>query len=112
MIRLAFATSALLLAALTAFAQPAATERFRGDPVAGRAIALRWCVSCHTLPGVASGSDVAPSFRAIALDRSKDADHLRGFLSHPHWPMPPLQLGRTEIENIVAYLAELSRTND
>lgn len=110
MIRFRLATGALLLAAAAASAQQ--PERFAGDPAAGHELALRWCVGCHTLLGRSAGSDVAPSFRSIAHNPAKDPDHLRGFLSHPHWPMPPLQLSRTEIENVVAYLQELGRAKD
>lgn len=110
MIRMVSGLGALLFAVLTASAQQ--SERFSGDPAAGRAIALRWCVGCHTLPDRAAGSDVAPSFRSIGRDPSKNPDHLRGFLSHPHWPMPPLQLSRTEIENVIAYLQELGQAKE
>jgi len=101
---------AAIVLATTASAQqppPQPSARFGGNPAQGEAIAMRWCASCHTLPGGKSASDVAPSFRAIARDPRKDSDHLRGFLSHPHWPMPPLQLSRNEIENIIAYLQAL-----
>lgn len=65
---------------------------------------MRWCANGHTTPGGSSASDVAPSFRAVARDPLESADHLRGFLSRPHRPMPPLQLSRNEIENVIAYL--------
>jgi mono/diheme cytochrome c family protein len=86
--------------------------RFAGHAAVGKAIALRWCTGCHTLPGHAAASDVAPSFRAIARDPHEDPDHLRGFLSRPHWPMPPLELSRNEIEDIIAYLHTIRHGRD
>ena len=70
-------------------------------------IARRWCARCHAVAGEKSASDMAPPFQVIARTRASDPDRLRGFLSRPHWPMPPLQLSRQEIENIVAYLQSL-----
>jgi cytochrome c len=46
-----------------------------------------------------------PSFATIA--RSRSADQLRAFLSHPHGAMPDLSLTRAEIDNLVGYIETL-----
>ncbi|MBV8457983.1 MAG: cytochrome c [Acetobacteraceae bacterium] len=101
------------LAAVASWANAQAPEQHppaHASASHGAEIAQHWCSSCHLVSSTArAGSDVAPSFRSIAADPSKTPDHLRGFLSRPHWPMPPLQLSGNEIEDIVAYLGTLHR---
>lgn len=88
-----------MMAALAASANVAVAA---GDPAQGRAAAQRWCSSCHAV-GAAGGGDTAPPFAAIARIRSDE--YLRGFLTRPHPPMPPLELSRQDIDDIVAYFA-------
>ena len=78
-----------------------------GDPEIGRAIAERWCASCHVIAPEGSGSDAAPAFPAIAADPGRTAPGLRAFLTEPHFPMPNPQLSRSEIDHIVAYIESL-----
>jgi cytochrome c len=78
-----------------------------GDVEVGRAIAQRWCASCHVVgSGTTGGSDVAPAFGTIAATRTPD--QLRAFLANPHFPMPNPQLSRSEIEHVVAYIESLA----
>lgn len=78
-----------------------------GDPDAGAALAMRWCTSCHVVRQLDSGPVVQgpPTFQAMARERTPDA--LRTFLARPHDPMPPLELSRADIENLIAYLETL-----
>lgn len=89
----------------------AAPAHAAGDADTGRAIADRWCAPCH---GSSDGalrpqalSDRVPTFKAIANDKSRSDDRLRGFLAAPHPPMPNVNLTRDEIENVIAYIKSL-----
>ena len=53
------------------------------------------------------GADTAPPFAAIANDPKRSPDALRAWLARPHPPMPNMNLTRTEISDIVAYLLSL-----
>ncbi len=64
----------------------------------------RWCAPCHQLGDAPSASDAAPTLNQIGDLVRKDPERVRIFLSRPHSPMPPLQLGRAEISDIIAYL--------
>ena|SRR5579883_1323209 len=99
----------VLILASFALAAPAFAQSGKapGDAVKGEAMARRWCAACHLLEGQGKASDVAPAFATIAHNPKKTDDYLRTFLSHPHAPMPPLQLSRGEIEDIVAYFDAL-----
>jgi mono/diheme cytochrome c family protein len=90
-------------------AAPAPAGRLTGDAGRGAAMARRWCRSCHVVDGAQSAADTAPTFRSIARDPHKSPDYLRAFLARPHPPMPPLQFSRGEIEDFVAYFAELAK---
>jgi mono/diheme cytochrome c family protein len=79
-----------------------------GDPVRGEALAKRWCASCH-LPGAnGSATDAAPSFPRVADWAQSHPDDIRTFLTRPHAPMPPLELDRVQIEDMVAYFRKLA----
>jgi mono/diheme cytochrome c family protein len=75
-----------------------------GDPRAGAEVALRWCTACHLVRPAASGPAVQgpPAFQTIARERTTDA--LRAFLTRPHPPMPPIELSRADIDNLIAYI--------
>jgi mono/diheme cytochrome c family protein len=82
-----------------------------GDPAAGRALARRWCDTCHVvdeqqLRGTSTG---APTFAAIAEMKSTTAMALRVFLQTPHGRMPDLHLTRDEINDVTAYILSLKR---
>lgn len=75
-----------------------------GDAEAGADVALRWCTACHLIRPLASGPVLQgpPSFQTMARERSPGT--LRAFLANPHAPMPPIELSRTDIENLLAYI--------
>jgi mono/diheme cytochrome c family protein len=76
------------------------------DAVAGKAIAQRWCVSCHLLDGRV-GRDSAPSLKAVANDPNTTSDRLAAFLTQPHGGMPDLALTQGEINDLDAYIRSL-----
>jgi mono/diheme cytochrome c family protein len=80
-----------------------------GDAKRGEALVTRWCTSCHRLSDDGTASDQAPSIRWIADLAQKKPDYIRTFLNHPHAPMPPLDLDRTEIEDAVTYFREFGK---
>ncbi len=80
-----------------------------GDAVAGRALAIRWCASCHAVEGSRVATDKADPLSAFARDPQFGDDRLRGFLAKPHGRMPELTLSGQEIEDLIAYIASLRR---
>ncbi|NYZ14882.1 cytochrome C [Azospirillum sp. RWY-5-1] len=85
-----------------------ASTSLAADPVAGRGIAERWCLSCHAGPGGRSGSDAAPTLESLGRQRHDRPHWVRGWLTAPHPPMPDVPLTRDEIEDVVAYLESLA----
>jgi mono/diheme cytochrome c family protein len=95
--------TAAVVAAVAACTTPAET----GGPEEGKYLARNWCSTCHTVDVEGTGAKVAPSFITIANDPLRTDTYLRGWLSDPHPPMPQLNLTKTEIDDIVAYLETL-----
>lgn len=96
-------------AALFVLLVAAAPGRAAGaDAAAGAAIAARWCASCHA---VTAGQEPVvvgvPSFADLAA-RADDAT-LSRFLFDPHPTMKGLDLSRTEIAAVVAYIRDQAR---
>ena len=95
-----------LLAALTlVWLAPVAAH---ADPAEGARLAKQWCASCHVIDGTGPSTTMPqgpPSFRTIA--GHLDPDQMRTFLTHPHGAMPDLVLTRDEIQNLIAYIANL-----
>jgi len=75
-----------------------------GDPRAGGDVALRWCTACHLIRPAAGGPAVQgpPAFQTMA--RARTPDSLRAFLTRPHAPMPPIELSRADIDDLIAYI--------
>ncbi|MEO5336674.1 MAG: cytochrome c [Magnetospirillum sp. WYHS-4] len=74
---------------------------------AGRALAVRWCASCHVVEANRGGTDAVAPFQSIA-DRPQTTEAgLKGFLVRPHGQMPDFQLALPHIDAIVAYLMSL-----
>jgi len=74
----------------------------------GNKIVSTWCISCHKAGGTID--DRVPSLVALAADPQHTDGALRAFLMQPHKPMPPLELGTQQIEDIIAYLRTLAPT--
>ncbi|MBM3504097.1 MAG: cytochrome c [Alphaproteobacteria bacterium] len=77
----------------------------------GLVIAQQWCSSCHkVVDGQPSTSDVAPTFASIAQRPDRESAFLRAWLLDPHQPMPKLELSRSDVDDLVAYIFSLSRS--
>ncbi|HTH16543.1 MAG TPA: cytochrome c [Magnetospirillum sp.] len=75
---------------------------------AGADLAARWCAACHVVSPSGAGTDAAPSFAAIANQRSPN--EIRNFLAKPHArPMRGFSLSTREIEDVTAYIASLQQ---
>jgi len=85
----------------------AAVEPVLADAAKGSQLAQQWCANCHVTSSGRAGNvqEGPPSFPTIA--RTKTADQLRAFLSHPHGAMPDLSLTRAEIDDLVGYIETL-----
>ena len=85
----------------------AAAEPVLADAAKGSQLAQQWCANCHVTGSSRAGNvqEGPPSFPTIA--RTRTADQLRAFLSHPHGAMPDLSLTRAEIDDLVGYIETL-----
>jgi mono/diheme cytochrome c family protein len=78
------------------------------DPAHGRALARRWCISCHLVAGNQRQTTTeAPPFSTIARRPDFDAGRLANFLLNPYPRMPNLSLSRTEAADLAAYIGSL-----
>jgi cytochrome c len=94
--RLALGLIGAVVAALPAGAQDAAR---------GQRLAEQWCSNCHAVER--RGSDSVPTLQQIANLPGRDAAVLRTFLTNPHPPMPPFEIARDDIDDLVAYITSL-----
>ncbi len=76
-----------------------------GSAERGQAIVGMWCVGCHSVG--TTTNDRIPSLRVLAANPARTDAAIRVFLMQPHKPMPPLELGTQQIEDIIAYLRAL-----
>jgi mono/diheme cytochrome c family protein len=96
-----------LLLLLRMHGAAAQAQDFAGDAAAGRRLAAAWCSECHVLlPGTAAVSR-GPDLTAVANMPSTTALSLRVFLQSSHRNMPNLILGRTETDDLIAYILSL-----
>jgi mono/diheme cytochrome c family protein len=79
-----------------------------GNAERGQEIVTMWCMSCHKMG--ATTDDRIPSLQALAGNPKRTDGAIRAFLMQPHKPMPPLEIGTQQIEDIVAYLRTLAAT--
>lgn len=98
-----FAMKTLLTALFLIFIAVAASA---ADPIEGRKLAERWCADCHDIDGK-TATDRVPGWRQIVNERNRSTEYIRSFLTHPHGEMPPLQLSRHEIDDLLAYIGSL-----
>jgi mono/diheme cytochrome c family protein len=82
---------------------------FAADAAKGKTIAKRWCAACHLVSAdqTTANADV-PSFAAVAR-KKLPSEQLKAFLVDPHPKMPDMNLTRSEIEDIVAYIRSLDK---
>jgi len=82
---------------------------FAADAAKGEVIAKRWCAACHLVaPDQTRANSDAPSFASIA-HKITSSKALTAFLIDPHPIMPDMNLTRSEIADIVAYIGTLRR---
>ncbi len=95
----------LCAAALFALSEPVAAA----DASRGAGLAMTWCSSCHLVSRDSERQPAAPAptFLSIANDGKKTDAYLKRFIANPHYPMPNLDLGRREIDDLVAYIRSL-----
>jgi mono/diheme cytochrome c family protein len=82
---------------------------FAADARQGRAMAERWCSSCHVVGPMqkSAPNDQAPPFASIALRPDFDEGRLALLLLSPHPNMPKLTLSRFEIADLAEYIRTL-----
>ena len=75
----------------------------------GKELATRLCKTCHVIDTAARNSVLVgtPTFRSMASAPGQTRERILAALIQPHVPMPDVQLSRSEIDNIIAYLDEL-----
>ncbi len=88
----------------------AAAQVQEGDVAAGRRLAREHCSACHAVePGPGTGP---MGFAAIARMPSTTSMSLRAFLLTPHPRMPNYKHTPAEIDDIVAYILSLRRSEN
>ncbi len=95
--------------AAAGFSMVPARAQERGNPDAGRSLALSVCANCHLVQEGQRKApmDSVPSFYALAHDPTKTDARLSTFLNRPHPPMPNIELSRQQIADLVSYIATL-----
>ena len=80
-----------------------------GDAMRGASLAESWCVACHVVDNKGTGRtvDLAPPFARVANDPRKTPGALKQWLARSHPQMPNFNLGRREIDDLVAYIQTL-----
>ena len=76
--------------------------RLYGDAGRGIKIFGTWCAACHA--AAPHATDQAPTLNQLVADTARSDGAIRAFLDHPHSPMPLLELGNQQIEDIIVYL--------
>ena len=98
----------LLLAGSCALAILQASSAGAADASHGKAIAERWCATCHRVErNPKSATDQPPPFASIAELPDFDANRLALLLLRPHPSMPNLMLSRAEISDLSEYIKSL-----
>lgn len=100
-----FITLAVGFLGLAGIAAAGARE-LPGDPLLGRALALKDCVECHEVEPGERGAKLPdpPSFQNLAENSAMTALALRVFLTTPHTDMPGLILTDAEVDDVIAYI--------
>lgn len=87
---------------------PVAAE---GSADEAKGLIAEYCADCHVIPGYEkeiSPAIEAPPLGEIAADQATyTEDRLRKSLRQPHWPMGQFRLSGKDIDNIMAFIAEL-----
>ena len=85
-------------------------EALPADAAHGKALAMRWCASCHIVADdQVHGADNALAFASIAKMPGFSPEKVAQFLMDPHPKMPDMQLSRDETRDLGAYIASLAK---
>ena len=81
-----------------------------GDADRGASLAESWCANCHIIDAKGTGQSVeaARPFPNIAKDPTRNRAFFYDWLTTRHPQMPNLDLGRREIDDLVAYIRTLA----
>ncbi|RED34435.1 cytochrome c553 [Rhodopseudomonas thermotolerans] len=80
------------------------------DAQNGETLAKRWCTGCHVVSDEQrKGSDMAPSFAAIASQPNFNEERLAFFLLEPHPKMANMALSRNDTKDLAAYIGQQKR---
>jgi mono/diheme cytochrome c family protein len=79
------------------------------DVAQGKALAERWCASCHLVTGSATSGSAngLPTFAALAADPKITEGTLRAAMTTQHGRMPDLSLSKRQQDDLVAYIFSL-----
>ena len=104
-----FPAAALIITSSVFLAPIAANAQMQGDAMRGSALAETWCAACHIvdLKGTGKSVDMAPPFIRIANDPKITPGFLQQWLVSSHPQMPNFNLGRREIDDLIAYIQTL-----
>ncbi len=75
-----------------------------GDAPNGRALAARWCASCHQVEPDSPSNGIALSFQMLASQNRYETEWQRTWLADPHPPIKGIIFSRQQIDDVVAYL--------
>lgn len=102
----ALLVSTICLGVSVASAQPIPGKP---DPAAGAELAAKLCSNCHVSKAT-SGAPVkadVPTFKEIANQEGRTEASIAGKIILPPHPMPAINLSRTDIAHLVAYVMSL-----
>jgi mono/diheme cytochrome c family protein len=102
--RTATILSSIVLAVLPTMASAQNVEH-------GRALAERWCASCHVVGTVATSaqSNGLPTFPALAARSDITANKLKAQMNSQHSRMPNLEIGTRDQDDLAAYILSLKQ---
>lgn len=95
------------LLALVVLVPGASTTAAAGDPVNGRLVVEKWCSLCHSVNGVNTDPDRAPTFEQIANRDGRDRAYLSRMVHEDHFPMTTFRLLEDEKRDVVAFILSL-----
>lgn len=102
-VRAAHCLCAFLAAFLTLEIAPARAA----DPVKGRLVVEKWCALCHSLQGIETAPDRAPTFEQIANRDGRNKAYLTRIVHEDHFPMTTFRLFEDEKRDVVAFILTL-----
>lgn len=80
-----------------------------GDPVKGRLVVEKWCAMCHSISGLETDPDRAPTFEQVANRAGRDKAYLTRLMDEDHFPMTTYRLFDAEKRDVVAFLLTLQK---